>query len=97
MTPNGPLDPDNKRLSGLPSDWSNYDVECNYDGKIIGLLEMAKKDSNVAHALHNGELKLLGICDGISERSNVSSADDFKLTKHDLTRSHFQFEMQFRT
>lgn len=54
------------KLPGMPPIWSKFDVGCYYHNKLVGLFELSVQDSNVPHALHNGEVKLLGICDGVS-------------------------------
>jgi len=42
-----------------------YDIEVRAGRRRIALLELSCRDTDVCHALHNGELKLLGNCDGV--------------------------------
>lgn len=65
-------------LQGLSKVWCKYDIGCYYDNKLIGLFELSVSDTNVAHALHNGEVKLLGICDGISVHEEEQSLKTYK-------------------
>jgi hypothetical protein len=76
----------------LSKTWSKYDVGCYYNGNLVGLIELAVGDSNVAHALHNGEVKLLGICDGVSVRNNnLNFAFENKLEVDEI--KHIQCEL----
>ena len=59
------------KLPNMPSIWSKFDIGCYYDNELIGLIELSVKDTNVAHALHNGEVKLLGICQGVSVSNSI--------------------------
>jgi len=53
-----------RALASRLSAWSRYDIAVLDGGSPVALLEMALGDTNVPHALHNGELKLLGNCLG---------------------------------
>jgi hypothetical protein len=44
------------------SAWRMYDVGIFRENQLVGLVELSYGDTNVPHALHNGELKLLGAC-----------------------------------
>lgn len=46
------------------SAWGRYDIAVLDDASPVAILELSFGDTNVPHALHNGELKLLGICQG---------------------------------
>jgi hypothetical protein len=52
-------------LSPRYSAWTAYDIGVVEGDHLVALLELSLRDTNVGHALHNGELKLLGNCSGI--------------------------------
>jgi len=51
------------------SQFGPYDIEVRHCGRQVALLELSCRDTDVCHALHNGELKLLGNCHGIGKWS----------------------------
>lgn len=59
------------------SAWSLYDIGVLQGSELVGLIELSLGDTNVAHALHNGELKLLGRCDG----AGVSSGKAYRVER----------------
>jgi hypothetical protein len=60
-------------LSARYSAWRAYDIGVFPDSDWpMALIELAYSDTNVPHALHNGELKLLGNCNGVGESSGGS-------------------------
>src|SRR5882724_2817279 len=64
----------NSRPPSLPrhlSSWSLYDVMVLHGDLPIALVELSLGDTNVPHALHNGELKLLGNCEGRSVETGM--------------------------
>lgn len=62
------------------SAWSAYDISVLHGDRLTALLELSLGDTNVAHALHNGELKLLASCNG----TGVSTGKPFS-TERSLT------------
>jgi hypothetical protein len=54
------------------SAWRMYDVGVFHRNQLVSLLELSYGDTNVPHALHNGELKLLGACDALGAKSGIS-------------------------
>jgi hypothetical protein len=64
--------------------WSQSDVGVLHGDRLIALLELALGDTNVAHALHNGELKLLGTCTGTGVRTDKPYCTERGLMPDDL-------------
>jgi len=64
--------------------WRRYDVMVLAEGRLMALLELSLGDTNVAHALHNGELKLLGRCDARGVRTHTTYAEARDLTADDV-------------
>lgn len=58
--------------------WTRYDIAVvageGESERPVALIELSYGDTNVKHALHNGELKLLGDCRGRREGNGVSYA-----------------------
>ncbi len=69
-----------------PNPWSQYDVAVfdHAEPDPLALLELAYADITVDHALHNGELKLLGICEGVSPYDGKTFASRCNLARGDL-------------
>jgi hypothetical protein len=65
------------------SAWSQYDIGVLNDDRLIALLELSLGDTNVPHALHNGELKLLGNCSGTGVSSQKPFSTERALTADD--------------
>lgn len=77
----------NSRPQGLTrrlSSWSLYDVLVHDGGTPIALLELSLDDTNVAHALHNGELKLLANCQGTNIVSRKPFSEVRGLLDHEV-------------
>jgi hypothetical protein len=72
--------------SPLYSAWSQYDVGVLKGDRLVALLELSLGDTNVGHALHNGELKLLGNCDGIGASTGKSYSVERGLSPDDVAR-----------
>jgi len=72
------------KLPNMPSIWSKFDIGCYYDNELIGLIELSVKDTNVAHALHNGEVKLLGICQGVSVSNSKQTLASYRESEDDV-------------
>jgi hypothetical protein len=68
------------------SAWSQYDIGVLRDDRLIALLELSLGDTNVPHALHNGELKLLGNCGGIGRTSGRPYSVERGLSPDDVAR-----------
>jgi hypothetical protein len=66
------------------SAWRLYDIAIREADRLVGLIELSYWDTNVPHALHNGELKLLGNCAGLGTSSGRSYADERGFTRQDL-------------
>jgi len=66
------------------SAWSQYDIRVLHGDRRIALLELSLGDTNVGHALHNGELKLLGDCNGIGVSTGESYGTERGLTPDDI-------------
>lgn len=66
------------------SAWSRYDIGVLQGSQLIALLELSLGDTNVGHALHNGELKLLGNGDGIGISTGRSFSKERGLTPTDI-------------
>ena len=66
------------------SAWSQYDIGVLHGDRRIALLELSLGDTNVGHALHNGELKLLGDCNGIGVSTGESYGTERGLTPDDI-------------
>ncbi len=72
------------RVPGIPKGRNTMARAC-YDVAVVAgkgqherpvaLIELSYGDTNVAHALHNGELKLLGYCNGRHKRTGGSYAE----------------------
>jgi len=60
------------------SAWRMYDIGIFRDEQLVGLLELSYDDTNVPHALHNGELKLLGACGAV----RVPSGREYHVERH---------------
>lgn len=72
-------------LSTRHSAWRAYDIGVFPDSDWpVALLELAYCDTNVGHALHNGELKLLGDCNGIGVSTGESYGTERGLTPDDI-------------
>lgn len=74
------------------SAWSQYDIGVLSGDQLVALLELSLGDTNVAHALHNGELKLLGNCDGVGVSTGQPFAAERGLTPDDV--AHLQAHLQ---
>jgi len=74
------------------SAWSQYDIGVLDGDRLIALLELSLGDTNVGHALHNGELKLLGNCNGIGASTGKSYSTERGLTPDDIAvlQGHLQ-------
>lgn len=68
------------------SAWSQYDVGVLKGDRLLALLELSLGDTNVGHALHNGELKLLGNCDGIGASTGKPYSVERGLSPNDVAR-----------
>ncbi len=74
-------------LHGLPgrcTAWRRYDVMVLAKGRLVALLELSLRGTNVPHALHNGELKLLGRCEARGVETGVTYAEARGLTADDV-------------
>ena len=58
------------------SAWRMYDIGVFHDAELVSLVEL-NGDTNVPHALHNGELKLLGACGAVG----VTSGREYHLER----------------
>ena len=66
------------------SAFSPYDIGVRYGDLLVALLELSLGDTNVAHALHNGELKLLGDCNGTGDTTGKAFSEERRLTPHEV-------------
>lgn len=66
------------------SAWSQYDIAVPRGDQLIALLELSLGDTNVGHALHNGELKLLGNCRAAGVSTGKCYSTERGLTPDDI-------------
>jgi hypothetical protein len=69
----------------VSSAWGWYDVGVKDAAGFVGLLELSIDDSTVCHALHNGEQKLLGLCDAIGCVSEQSFSQTRGFTPQEVS------------
>ncbi len=72
-------------ISSRLSAWSRFDIAVLNRSDLIALLELSLRDTNVPHALHNGELKLLGNTKGQGVTSRRTFAAERGMTPVDCT------------
>jgi hypothetical protein len=77
-----------RSLASRLSAWSRYDIAVLDGGSPVALLEMSLGDTNVPHALHNGELKLLGNCQGRGVSGGGTYATARAMSPDDVAAVH---------
>ncbi len=73
-----------RTLPARLSAWSRYDIAVLDGASPLALLELSFGDTNVPHALHNGELKLLGDCRGRGAGGGGSFAQARAMSPEDV-------------
>jgi hypothetical protein len=66
--------------------WSKYDIAVFEDSRPVGLFELASHDITVCHALHDGELKLLGISEGANTLTGETFAEHCRLSSEEVAK-----------